>query len=147
MEKSKEFLDLCEKYDVDGDEIPEIKSFEEACKALSLDPQKVLPNVSSMPAKHQESITAHCQMVIIAEAINEGKQPNWNNDDEYKYYPWFSVLADKKRPSGFGLSYGDCDHWDSDTAVGSRLCYASRDKAIYAGKHFVKLYEKLFLVL
>ena len=38
MPKSKKFLDLCKKYDVDPGNVPEIMSFEDACHSLSLDP-------------------------------------------------------------------------------------------------------------
>lgn len=147
MEKSKSFIDLCETYDVDPDNIPEITSFEDACKALGHDPKKVLPDVSLMPEKHREAITSLCMLVIIAEAINEGKQPNWNDNNEYKYYPWFEVKADAKHPSGSGLSSHGYDYWLSNTYVGSRLCYSSRDRAEYAGKQFKPLYEKYFLMI
>jgi hypothetical protein len=126
--------------------LPKIKTFEAACKALKLDPNKVLPKVSSMPKKHQAALLAHAKLVIIAQALNEGWEPNWSNRDEYKYFPYFVVKATDKTPSGSGLSFDDCDRWHSSSNVGSRLCFKSYELAEYAGKTFIKLYEEYHLI-
>jgi hypothetical protein len=121
-----------------------IKTFEDACKALSIDASK-LPDVSILPQQHQDAITAHYKLVIIAEALNEGWKPNWNDRSEYKYYPWFEVKASKNKPSGSGVSYDGCAYWGSYASIGSRLCFKSSELAKYAGKQFKKLYEQYFL--
>lgn len=123
----------------------QIKTFDDACKALNLQPA-ALPDVSMLPEKHQKAIIAHCKLVIVAEALNEGWQPNWNDSKEYKYYPWFDVEADEKRLSGFGLSYDGYDVWYTGTDVGSRLCFKSREVAKYAGEQFKELYAEYFLI-
>ena len=116
-----------------------VKTFEAACKKLKLDPAKVLPKVSGMPKHHQDAIIAHSKLVIITEALNDGWKPDWTNDDEWKYYPWFDLS------SGSGLRYYGCDYLFSSSPVGSRLCFKSRELAEYAGKQFINLYEKSFL--
>jgi hypothetical protein len=121
-----------------------IKSFESACKALNLDP-KSLPEVKNVPKKHQQAIIAHYKLITIVEAVNEGWSPNWNDSDEYKYYPWFKVTATKKSKSGSGLVYGRYDCFCADSIVGSRLCLQTREKAEYVAKKFKKLYEQYFL--
>ena len=126
--------------------IPKIKTFEAACKALKLNPAKVLPTVTTFPVKHRNALVAHAKLIIIAEALNEGWQPNWNDSSEWKYYPWFEVKADEKNLSGSGLAYYVFAYWLSLTAVGSRLCFKSRELAEYAGKQFKKLYEEYFLI-
>jgi hypothetical protein len=126
--------------------MPKIKTFEAACKLLKLDPKKVLPDVNSMPQGHQESTLAYSMLVIIAEALNKeanGGQtwkPNWKDNNEWKYYPWFDMS------SGSGLSYGDYDYQYSYSSVGSRLCFKTSDLARYAGTQFKSLYEKYFLI-
>jgi hypothetical protein len=119
--------------------IPKIKTFEGGCRALKLNPAKVVPIVKGMPKHHQDAIVAHAKLVIIAEALNGGWKPNWNNTNEWKYYPWF-------RMSGSGLAYGDCAIDFSLSSVGSRLCFKTRDLAEYAGKQFKKLYTQYFLL-
>jgi len=123
-----------------------IKTFEDACKALKLDAKKVLPDVSAMPKKHQAALIAHSKLIIITEALNEGWQPNWNDDNEWKYYPWFVVKASEKKPAGFGFSVTDFALWGTDTGVGSRLCFRSSELALYAAKQFEKLYIDYFLI-
>ena len=122
-----------------------IKTFEDACKIRKIDPT-ALPEVSMLPVIHQKSIIAHYKLIIIAEAINNGWQPNWNNSNEWKYYPWFEVKADKEHPAGFGFSLTYYVLWLTYTNVGSRLCFKTRDTAIFAGKQFAALYKDLMLL-
>ncbi len=75
---------------------------------------------------------------LLCKSLNEGWEPNWDNSNEYKYYPWF-----KMSPSGFRFS--DYDYWHSISNVGSRLCLKSRELAIYAGEQFTELYEKFMI--
>jgi hypothetical protein len=117
-----------------------IKTFEAACKQLKLDPKKVLPQVTGVPKKHQEAIVAHAKLVIITEALNEGWTPDWENSDEWKYYPWFDMS------SGSGLSFDGCAYRFSHSGVGSRLCFKTAELAKYAGTQFKKLYTQYFLI-
>src|SRR5688572_4593226 len=116
-----------------------IKSFEDACKALGIQPN--LPDVSGLPEVHQKAIIAHYKLVIIAQALNEGWTPDWSDWNQWKYYAWFEVKADKERPSGFGLSYSYCANAYSYATVSSRLCFKTRELALYAAKTFIHLYQ------
>lgn len=121
-----------------------IMTFEDACKALNIAPN--VPEVSGLPEKHQKAIIAHYKLVIIAQALNNGWEPNWSNWDEYKYFPWLEVKADESNPSGSGFSYTDYDYSYSDTIVGSRLCFQTRELALYAAKQFEDLYKDYLLI-
>lgn len=116
-----------------------IKSFEGACKALKLNPKK-LPVVSGIPKKHRDAIIAHFKLVIIAEALNEGWKPNWDDSNEYKYYPYFDMQP------GFGFGYTYYGNWYASSYVGSRLCFKTREIAEYAGRKFRKLYKQYMLI-
>lgn len=122
----------------------EIKTFEDACKALGIEP--TVPNFSATPLKHQKALAAHYKLVIITEAINEGWAPNWSDTDEYKYELFPDIIKDDSKPSGFGLAYDDCGDWLTHSAVGSRLCFQSRDKAKYTFETFKELYEDYLLI-
>ncbi|WP_395762452.1 hypothetical protein ACH34C_09440 [Elizabethkingia anophelis] len=117
-----------------------VKSFEDACDVLGITPQN--PDLETIPTKLQKPLFAHYKLCIIAMALNEGWEPNWDDDDEYKYYPWF----DMEGSSGSGFSffgyYFDC----SFSLVGSRLCFKSRDLAEYAGKQFETIYREYFVI-
>lgn len=117
-----------------------IKSFEDACKALKLDPKKVLPDVSAFPKEHQQALIAHAKLVIIAQALNGKWKPNWKDSNQWKYYPWFDMS------SGSGLSYYVYDHLISYSSCGSRLCYKTSELAKYAGTQFIDLYKEYFVI-
>ena len=121
----------------------QIKTFEDACKALKLDSKKVLPDFSMFPEKHQKAMIAHAKLVIIAQALNGDWEPNWYDYNEFKYYPWFEMYESS---SGSGFSFYDFGVWDSASYVGSRLCFKSRELAEYAGTQFEALYKDYFVI-
>ncbi len=137
--KSKTFIKLCKKYGVNPDNVPEVLSFEDACKITKDDPKK-LPVVTGIAARHRKRIVADYQLSIIAEALKGNKKPNYNNTGEYKYNAVFVVKAGKKDPSGVGLSCHVCDGWLSDSHVGVRLCFPNYDIAKFFGQHFIALH-------
>lgn len=121
-----------------------IKSFEEACKVEGLDPDKVLPDVSGFPSIHQKALTALAKLIIVVDVLNGDWNPDWNNDDEYKYYPWFDMEKTKENPSGFWLiSVG---YISASSGVGSRLCFHSRELAEHAAEHFLDLYRDYMII-
>lgn len=83
---------------------------------------------------------AYRMLKMVAKAINQGWEPDWSNRDEYKYYPWFEVLS-----SGFGFSRSRYHFTFTDTYVGSRLCFESREKSNYAATQFIDLYKQFLL--
>lgn len=121
----------------------QIKNFEDACKSLKLDPEKIVPDFSLFPGKHQKAMIAHAKLIIIAQALNGDWEPDWNNWDETKYYPWFDM---EKSSSGSGFSCDDCVDWNSVSNVGSRLCFKTREMAKYAGTQFQALYKDYFVI-
>ncbi|MCH7678507.1 response regulator, partial [candidate division KSB1 bacterium] len=97
-----------------------IKTFEDACKVLKIKPD--LPDVSAMPKKHQKALIAHYKLVIIAEALNEGWEPDWSDYNEYKHYPWFEYSK-----AGSGFSFVSSYWTDTFTRTsGSRLCFKTK---------------------
>jgi hypothetical protein len=78
---------------------------------------------------------AYRQIKLIAEVLNEGWVPDWSNQNEYKYFPYF------KHMSGFGLSFDGTRNWRTFASVGSRLCFKSVELAECAGKQFADIYN------
>ncbi|MDR3057744.1 MAG: hypothetical protein LBU84_06345, partial [Prevotella sp.] len=73
---------------------------------------------------------------VIAKALNEGWEPNWSDDNQYKYYPWL-IYSDSSAAFRF-----DCTGYARTiTDVGSRLCFKARDLAAYAGTQFIDMYN------
>ena len=117
-----------------------VKSFEDACQVLGISTN--VPEVKGLPRKHQKAIIANYKLIIIAEALNEGWKPNWQDSDEYKYYPWF----DMSNPAGVGFSLTLHAASRTYAHVGSRLCLKNRELAIYFGQTFTDLFNDSLLL-
>lgn len=117
-----------------------VKSFEDACQVLGISTN--VPEVKGLPRKHQKAIIANYKLIVIAEALNEGWKPNWQDSDEYKYYPWF----DMSNPAGVGYSFTYSTASYTLANVGSRLCLKNRELAIYFGQTFTDLFNDSLLL-
>lgn len=121
-----------------------VKTFEEACHQLGYDTS--IPSFNNAPEKHRKALKAHYQLIIITEAVNDGWQPDWADEDQRKFELWPDVIEDKTSPSGFGLSFHGYDHWLTYTIVGSRLCFVSREAARHCFETFKSLWEDYMLI-
>lgn len=102
-----------------------IEEFEKSCKGL--EPDEI----------------AYKKAKLVCLAYNEGWIPNWNNSNEYKYYPYFKMGSS----SGVSFSCYDFDGWITSSNVGSRLCFKSSDLAKHAGKLFEQeIYKPLLII-
>lgn len=143
-----------------------IKTFEDAVKAIGEDHPLVAQFKAINNALKEEDnnlhLFAYTRLAIIAEALNEGWRPEYT-EDEYRYYPWFGLYTqeeyddmdddDKERCRFVGRSaynayafgglvcadavYGSAY---SNTYIGSRLAFKSRELAIYCGKQFIEIW-------
>lgn len=118
-----------------------IKSYEDACNEIGLDPED-LPDVENCEPEDRASIIAFYKLTIIARALNEGWTPNWKDSDERKYYPWFNVT----NPVGFVFAYTYDTATDASATFGSRLCCKSEELAEYFGKQFEELWAEYLLL-
>ena len=78
-------------------------------------------------------------LILVAKALNGNWKPDWNDMNEYKWFPYFQ-FSSGFRFSGTDTNY-DCGA--TVTGVGSRLCFKNKQIAEYAGKTFIEQYEKL----
>jgi len=83
---------------------------------------------------------AYILLKMLVTSLNEGWKPNWNNDSEYKYFPWFYMGGSS------GFRFNDYAYWRSGSYVGSRLCFKSRELAEYAGKQFTEQYKQFMII-
>jgi|SRR6478609_8669058 len=120
----------------------DIKTFEDACKALNLDSATIIPDFSLFPESDREAMIAHAKLIIVAKAINGDWVPDWSNWHQYKYYPWFNMDS----LSAYGFSSDDYGFLElAYSGVSSRLCFETRDQAKYVGKQFEELYKIYFV--
>ena len=143
-----------------------IKTFEDAVNAIGED-HPLVAQYKAVSSAFKEAdnnlhLFAYTRLAIIAEALNEGWRPEYT-EDEYRYYPWFGLYTqeeydkmdddDKERCRFVGRSYGSASAYgglvcayasggsaSSNTNVGSRLAFKSRELAIYCGKQFIEIW-------
>lgn len=121
-----------------------VKTYEDACKVLGVEP------INEQNAKAQgfrSDEIARRKLETIAAALNEGWKPDWNNTDQYKYYPYFYIQENAKGKGSAGLSYAITYFAASTTCafIGSRLCFYALRLARYAGNQFTDLYEQILI--
>lgn len=120
-----------------------VKTYEDACKVLGVEP------INEQNAKAQgfrSDEIARRKLETIAAALNEGWKPDWNNTDQYKYYPYFYIQENAKGKGSAGLSCASptaAAH--TDAYIGSRLCFYASRLARYAGNQFTDLYEQILI--
>lgn len=133
------------------DIIERVKSYADACGVLGV-PQ--LDEEAMLSAGFRPDEIARRKLETITAALNEGWKPDWNNTDEYKYYPWFYINpGNGKDPdgktygAGAGLSFAYTNIAASYTSayIGSRLCFRDRRLAYYAGNTFTDLYAAILV--
>ena len=66
-----------------------------------------------------DSILAEQRLVVIFRAKNEKFIFDWNDSNQYKYYPWFCL--------GENFRYYDFNRYYARSLVSSRLCLKSRE--------------------
>lgn len=122
------------------------KTWAEYCKLTGRNP-KAFPDTSMYETeKDKRNAIANFILPLVIKYCNGDTPPNYHESDEYKYEPRWRVKADKKRPSGFGLSYCDYDFWTSNSYCGPRFAFIRLADLIHVTKYFVKYYEDLMLL-
>ncbi len=119
-----------------------VKSIEDAIRELGNNDVEVIQLNRMKSIGLQNHIIGNQELIVIAKALNEGWQPDWKNDNEYKYFPWFDM--DNSSSAG-RFSFLDSDYRGSCSTVGSRLCFKSRELSNYAGNQFEDIYRKVFI--
>lgn len=118
-----------------------VKTWEDACKIKGINPEYLPYPVATNG--DERAANAFFKMNIIREVLNEGWTPDWNNSNEYKYYPWFKMGSSG---GGGGFSYHYCDYGRTLTCVGARLVFKSQALAVYAGNQFVEIYKDFMTI-
>lgn len=98
------------------------EQFDEQCKGLEADE------------------VAYRIIKLLAKSLNQGWTPDWNDEDQWKYYTWFYMGGSS------GFRYDDYGLQHSNSNVGSRLCFKSAELAKYAGETFTEVYKQFMLI-
>ena len=115
-----------------------IKTYEDACSELGIDP---VSESHMRSGGFTTDVIVYCKIRTITKALNEGWKPNWKDENQKKWVPWFATLS----PSGFAFldSFFNCT--SPIAGYASRPCFKSEELAKYAGEQFIELYKDFIL--
>ena len=115
-----------------------IKSYEDACKVLNIQP--ISENaVAAFPKEDRKSMLAYHKLTVITKAINGGWKPDWNDRSQYKYFPIFYY-----KNAGLAFAYTSNAASDTTANIGSRLCFKTEAMSDYAAATFANLYTDFY---
>lgn len=149
-----------------------IKTFEDACRELGENHPFVrayngyAKNISE-ENKNDGDIIAYLKLRIICAALNEGWKPTFDKD-EWRYYPWFYLYAQKEYEEldedeknsccaplrsnynanaygGLVCAYASYAGSSSYSGYGVRLVFKARELAEYCGKQFIDIWADLLI--
>lgn len=141
-----------------------VKTFEDACRELG--EGNPLVQDWKMNVIKSPDVDAYLKLRIIVEALNEGWEPEFA-EDEWRYSPYFYLYSKEKIDKmdekdkeglvlwgGSALSGAYCGLASassfaafsrSDPAVGARLALKSEELALYCGKQFVSIWKDFLI--
>jgi hypothetical protein len=93
------------------------------------------PSAIGCPDELENGFVTFHRLQVIAKALNEGWTPDWSDDDQEKYYPWFVFRGGR-------FVFDDVYYCYATSNLGSRLCFRTRELADYAGRQFEELYNQ-----
>lgn len=111
--------------------------FRASCSILGFDPLN-LPIMDRVDISFQKSPIALYKLGVIRKAVVGDWEANWDDDNEYKYYPWFWM--DKP---GFRLAAVFYVIGYSHSDGGPRLCLQTRVQGKFMGEECIWLYKEL----
>ena len=118
-----------------------ITTWEQFCKASKTNPK--LPDFSTFPEEDRAHMAADYQLARIIKFFNEGVIPDYTpGNNQKKYEPYFYVVKDSSKPSGFALSSGGYGLAYDYSFVGLRFAFLDYDSMRHVTLHFISLYEK-----
>ena len=150
-----------------------IKTFDDACRELGENHPFVRAyngyskNISE-ENKNDVDVLAFLKLRIICDALNEGWEPQFT-EDEWRWYPWFYLYTEEElsnkseewktyhalkmlrphHPSGYdGLAFAHSAYAPSNTTTnfGSSLCLKSEALATYCGSQFIDVWADFILI-
>jgi hypothetical protein len=113
-----------------------IKTYEDACNELGVTP---IDESALLSVGFTKDEIACRKLKTITEALNEGWNPDWKDENQKKWNPFF------RTSSGFVFDAADYSLTATYVGDGLRLCLKSKELAKYAGKHFIDLYRDFIL--
>jgi|SRR6185437_10615038 len=124
----------------------QIKTWEDVCEGLQIDPVKSLEFLQYMDADDREHHEFDFKLKKLAKLAWGNVEADFRKGRQEKWFPLFNGnLSDK--PSGFGFLRSHSYYGHTCTVVGARLSYPSEAWADCAGREFEDWYRKAYVVV
>ena len=135
-------------FDFDIREVDEVvpadlcPDFASSCKFLGISDEFAFDCADD----HIKAMQSLYMLVIIAQAWNkiDGFTPDWSDDNQLKYFPWF-VYGKSKDHAGFVDARAAYAATVASAHIGSRLCFKSSERAHQFGEMFTDLFNDFLL--
>lgn len=108
-------------------------------------PESVPFDLLMLPTVTQNYLIAAYKLPIIIEVLNGDWAPDYVSLSQPKYEIFFRIIADKERPSGFGLACFVDVIWLTYSTVGVRFCFKDGKTAEHAFNNFRQEFEHFIL--
>ncbi len=117
-----------------------IKTFEDALNEADDDTRKQY--LKSIDGFNTPDEVAYKQMKLITKVLRGDWEPDWDNQKQRKWYPWFVFSA------GSGFAFSTSIYYCALTGanVGSRLCFQSEELSNYFGKQFINIIREFLTI-
>ncbi len=119
-------------------------SFEDACKIMGHNPDEVISQEAMKYLTPREVLSRKVDYITCCINGPEYKADHADTS-EWKHWPAFNIIKDKKAPFGFRLSFYGCVCGYDFSNLGARLPFETEDGAIYMGETFTELYKELLV--
>lgn len=119
-----------------GDLKQKVEFYSDVCSLLGIT-ELTVNDFSMLPLKQAKKQLAYHQIQNIALLFNGNWEIDWNNNGQYKYYPYFT----KSSGGGWGF-YGSLGYFSS-CCFGMVAFYKSKDISDFCGKTFIDIYSVL----
>ncbi len=113
---------------------------EEAFKLEGLDVNNI--KIKGVPERHIPGLLAAAKLWVTADHVDGDGALDYSNDDQYKYENWVNM---DESPSGGGFSLRSVVDWNSNTVVGARLNFKTREAAREHFEDNKELYRDLMV--
>lgn len=114
-------------------------TFEDICKERGDTPEEILP-YKTPKNKRQFAANDLARLDYIAEFLQQGFIPDYSNENEKKWFPYFEY---NNKKAGFGFSDSLCVGSGADSTCGSRLALKNKETSDYFGTQFIEIHNRL----
>lgn len=119
-----------------------MKTKEQALKQLGLE-EFAEPTITGIQPEKAEILKAVYDSLIMSEAIREDYVPDYNDENQLKWEPWYYLRKDNSNPSGFRFYDSIYSRTGTHSVLGPLLSQSSSSKSDELGKYMENRFREI----